>query len=246
MHEAGVPMLGPVIAYVLMLEIGASPNRKRTAACLVLLALLVPAILVVANSSLVPEAAEAMYQRLQARADYPLRRDAFDVLVRDVWTNLRIMSWMWQSRDYVVEFVTSFVVAVPVVVFLLASTIGMLLRRGHGRWLIAVAVLASLAPLFMHAVAWDSARFNTLAITTSYLVLLATVLYGRQTVAAAEPSPSRRTVIIGGLIVTMSLVASVPLFDGYRVKPFPYPDHLGYLRGALSGQEAFPARPAHR
>ena len=185
LHEAALPIFGAVIAYIFVLDICRSPSAARIVSCLLLFAMLTLISVVALNGTLPENLAQALYEKLQSRADYQLRRDGFDVLIRGLGIHFPIMAAMRHDKIYLIEFFSSLLVALPAVVFLLASSIRMLIQGKNRAILIVAACVASLSPSLLHAVAWDCARWNTLTITTSYLVLLATVL-------APGPPPLRQ------------------------------------------------------
>ena len=247
-HETAFVTFGPVLCFILALDVSraATPGRMRALAALAVWLIL--EVVLVGRSSLSPAAAHDLYATLQSRADFPLRRDAFDVLTRSFADNVAATLAMWRDASFVTAFVQSAVVALPSLVFILGVAVHALAasKRRRGWW--AAACAAGLSPLALHLVGWDCVRWNTLAITTSFVVLLAvtgSMGAGRREsdVRVMRGSPALAAVAVP--LVVMNLVTGVTLFDSREVQSFPFRDHVDYVRDAWAGRTPFPPRPAH-
>jgi len=247
-HETAFVTFGPVLCFILALDASraATPCRMRAMAALAVWLTL--EVVLVGRSSLSPAAAQDLYAALQARADFPLRRDAFDVLTRSFADNVAATFAMWRDESFVDAFLHSAVVALPSIAFILGVAVHALAAGKHDRRLWVGAFVAGLSPLALHLVGWDCVRWNTLAITTSFVTLLAvTRLAGaghrESDVRGTRGSPALAIVAVP--LVVMNLVTGVTLFDNREVQSFPFRDHVDYVRDAWSGRAAFPPRPAH-
>jgi hypothetical protein len=246
-HEAGFLIFGPFLAFALLLEI--PPGRPGVGGwCLLVLAVAVSAeALVLGSATLSQAATDGMYQSLQRYADYPLRRDAFDVLIRDVSANMAITASKWHEPFFVTAAVTSVPVVFPGIAFMLWLTHSALKFQGRGAALVVFAYVASLSPLALHLFGWDGVRWNTLAITTSFLVFLAVATATPRSSAQPTPPISRYPLLFPACVflVLFNLGTSVTLFDGFEVQSFPFRNHVAYLRDLWSGHASFPALPEH-
>ena len=247
-HETAFVTFGPVLCFILALDASraATPGRMRALAALAVWLIL--EVVLVGRSSLSPAAAHDLYATLQSRADFPLRRDAFDVLTRSFADNVAATIAMWRDASFVDAFLHSAAVALPSIVFILGVAVHALAAGRHRRGLWVAACAAGLSPLALHLVGWDCVRWNTLAITTSFVVLLAVTRlagagYRESDVRGTRGSPALAIVAVP--LVVMNLVTGVTLFDNREVQSFPFRDHVDYVRDAWSGRAAFPPRPAH-
>lgn len=247
-HETAFVTFGPVLFFILARDVSraATPGGRRAVAALA--AWLILEVLFVGRSSLSASAAQDMYAVLQARADFPLRRDAFDVLTRSFADNVAATFAMWHDVSFVAAFLQSAVVALPSIVFILGTALHVLAAGKRDRLLAVGACVAGLSPLALHLVGWDCVRWNTLAITTSFLVLLAVTrpvpTGSRQPEArGAWGSPALAGVAIS--LVVLNLATGVTLFDNREVQSFPFRDHVGYVRDVWTGRATFPPRPQH-
>jgi hypothetical protein len=81
----------------------------------------------------------------------------------------------------------------------------------------------------------DLPRWNTLATTTSFLVLaIVTQRCRAPAVATTAPKPIA-LLSLPGVLIMLNLTSAVPLFDDYLVQDFPYHDHLKDLHEILRG-----------
>jgi len=247
-HETAFVTFGPALLFMLVLDASraATPGGMRAVAALA--AWLTLEVVLVGRSSLSPAAAQDLYAALQARADFPLRRDAIDVLTRSFADNVAATLAMWRDASFVTAFVQSAVVALPSLVFILGVAVHALAasKRRRGWW--AAACAAGLSPLALHLVGWDCVRWNTLAITTSFVVLLAVTRLsgaGQRGSDARVMRGSPTLAAVAGALVVLNLVSGVTLFDNREVQSFPFRDHVGYVRDVWAGRAIFPPRPAH-
>jgi hypothetical protein len=244
-HETAFVTFGPVLCFILVLDASrvATPGRMRAVAALA--AWLTVEVVLVGRSGLTAAEAQDMYAALQARADFPLRRDAFDVLTRSFADNVAATFAWWRDEAFVAAFLQSAAVALPSLAVILGVAVHALAAGYRDRRLWAGACVVGLSPLALHLVGWDCVRWNTLAITTSFLVLLAvtrSIGAGRHE-SHMRGSPALAAVAV--VLVVLNLVTGVTLFDNREVQSFPFRDHVDYVRDAWAGRTPFPPRPAH-
>jgi hypothetical protein len=247
-HETAFVTFGPVLCFILALDASRAATPGRMRALAVLAVWLILEVVFVGRSSLSPAAAHDLYATLQSRADFPLRRDAFDVLTRSFADNVAATFAMWRDASFVDAFLHSAAVALPSIVFILGVAVHALAAGRHPRGMWAAACAAGLSPLALHLVGWDCVRWNTLAITTSFVALLAVTrsmgaVRRESDVRVMRGSPALAAVAVP--LVVMNLVTGVTLFDNREVQSFPFRDHVDYVRDAWAGRTPFPPRPAH-
>jgi hypothetical protein len=94
-------------------------------------------------------------------------------------------------------------------------------------WLRLAALAAVFAPLLMHLVAWDAARWNVLCTFAAFLVLL--VLSRHLPPGAITLSAAERNLAI--VLLALNMATGYGLFDGATVNPYPfYPALVQHLR----------------
>jgi len=108
--------------------------------------------------------------------------------------------------------------------------------------IVGLALLAPLSPLLLHVFAWDMHRWNTLVVTSAFLILY--VVYaarGRH----QEPELSRLLLPVLLFLICLNGMSEILLFDHYSVNQFPFVDQQQYWIDVLSGRAEFPAVPDH-
>jgi hypothetical protein len=197
-------------------------------------------VFVLGNHTLKRAEITKMYRNVQDQSEHPLRRDAFNVLERDSRINIIIMKKTWSQRNRFIKLGKSLLVTAPVFAFFIFYAVYILKRSRTGFFLIILTVAASLSPLLLNFIGSDMNRWNTLAILTAFLMLHQ--VYSRE--PRHQPAGVPKFVyIILFLLVVFNMVATIPLFDGYYVKQFPFLEHLEYISDLLHGQAIFPHVP---
>ncbi len=165
----------------------------------------------------------AMETELAARANFPLRTDVFDVMMRGFFDNVaKIAHTVRTDPGWDITLLLCAVVFAPTL-YLLVRGVRWASRAVAdesplGRRLPVLAVAAALSPLGMYAVAWDSGRWDALVCLDAFLVLLV--------LARALPGPMPRfsgrfrnaTVLAVGL----SIAAGEGLMDYRTVNTYPF------------------------
>lgn len=239
-HEALLIIFYPTICMSIFFAI--EKNKIKTQ--LPLLALLSIVVLVVGlllnNAILDKEKVALMQTELQDKVEFSLRSDTFDVLYKNSEENLEIMKKRWTELDRYLSMGLSLIVTAPAIVFFNYVSARLLNSAGIHRGIVVFSVLAGISPLVLHIVAWDLDRWNTLTVTTSFLMLSVIAEYANKSVTI------KNTQIVYPLVfclVYLNGTSTIPLFDGYAVKNFPFREHLSYLKDVALGVETFPATP---
>jgi len=238
-HESILIIFFPVIFMSLLFSLEAEGQIKKILTLMAFSAILVVLVFIIANHTLVGMEANEMNARLQSKIGYPLRQDTFYVLLRDSKDNFHIMKSLWFNKLQLLRLASSFLVTAPTFLFFIYFTVMMLKKTKVEFYLIVVSILASVSPLLMHFWGWDMHRWNTLSITTSFLMLhIVYSLNKKHTVAI-----SNYTYPILIILIFLNGISSISLFDGYYVKQFPFGEHLKYIFDLIDGKEMFPSVP---
>jgi hypothetical protein len=240
-HEAAFILFFPVIFMSLLFTLETEENTMHK---LILLGLFSATAIILAfyigNQTLTELETQQMYERVQTSVEHPLRQDAFSVLHRDTGDNLAIMQHQWSLPIRFIHLFLSLLVTAPLFAVFIYLTVLILKKTNTKVHLTALSILASLTPLMLHFFAWDMQRWNTLTITTSFLILY--VVYSSILKKQRLSTPSYLYFIFIFLLF-MNGVSSVSLFDGYYVKQFPFTEHLKYFFDFFYGKEVLPYIP---
>jgi len=244
-HESMVVMFFPTMLFTMICHVAihGAGLARRTRILLVAHVVLatitaLAATLIVGNlGSRSPELLRALQDSVARHADFPLRGDAFDAIRRSWRENLLVVIPRHFSnpdnRNYLI---TGLVASLPGLGFL--GTYGLRLARRLDttkgmRWVLCSAFLmATVAPLFLNFVGWDSARWNAMAFMASFFCLGSVRLYFH---SPSPPDEPRRMRVDEPWMLTFAAVAVMTglcssytgfLFDGNLVRWFPFKDGL--------------------
>lgn len=236
-HEVNLIIFFLVIFISLLLDIKPGNDLKKLVALGAFSAAMVGLVFYISNSTIAKKAAYQMYKDAQAEAGkISLRKDAFVVLVKSTNDNLKRQYQMWENRPMLNELEQSFLVTLPSIFTLIYLTLSILKKSGAKVLLIAFSILASISPFILHFLAWDMDRWNTLAITTSFLVL--SIVYNSDKSSSADLSDSVYPILI--FVLFLNATATIVLFDEYTVQQFPFREHQKYILDIISGRTTFP------
>ncbi len=236
-HEAILILLFPVIFVSLFLSIPEENRLQKLMLLTLFSAVILGLVFTISQFTLEKSEADQMYTTLQAINENPLRKDAFNVLHRDSAENFERTMERW-AGDLLKDLWKSILVTAPNVLLLVYMTIVIMKHASAPKFAIVLAVLASLSPLLLHLFGWDMHRWNTYAITTSFLMFFTAHKLSDQPIKIAAPI---YFLII--LLVIVNGISTIPLFDGYYVKQFPFIEHQNYILDLIKGVEVFPYVP---
>ncbi len=239
-HEATLILFFPVIFMSLLLAMEGKGRRHQLIALGLFAALALALTTFISGQGLDRPEAHKMFTGLQQTTHNGLRGDAFAVLHRDPQENARLMKLRWSKPGKPQELALSLLVTLPLILlFNYLSTSA--LRAAKARMgIILLAAAASLSPLLLHPIAWDMHRWNTLAVTTSFLMLYIACRYRPETSSTDQPN---RLLPLLVFILFVNGIASIPLFDGYHVRQFPFAGHIEYIQDVSNGKATFPHIP---
>ncbi|MDR3609696.1 MAG: hypothetical protein P4L27_03970 [Ignavibacteriaceae bacterium] len=238
-HEAIFIMFFPVIFMSLLLNMGTEEQNKKKLLLGTLSAGLIILVFIISNQTLVQSDAYNMYSQLQSKIMHPLRQDAFFVLVDNLKFNLFTMKTFWAQDQRFFQLSMSILVTAPAFLIFIYFTSSILKKAKADYYLIILAILGSISPLLMHFVGWDMSRWNTLTVTTSFLMLYIVSSTNKNQIF--EASVYRYSVLL--FIIFLNGISSITLFDGYYVKQFPFVEHQNYILDLFNGKESFPHEP---
>lgn len=242
-HDGQMAIFFSLILFRFLVDMGAPIQRERVVALAVMCICVLTVFIWVQTFQMSEASATALYESLQARADYPLKRTTFlHALTRSHGDQVNILLNVWSYPATLRFAVNCWIVTLPTIAYLLHGTLVNLAHQGRSRAVQGMAVIASLAPLSLHVVGWDFNRWTTLAITTSLLVFVVTTM-SFHTQVDTFPSISRRRVFAAIALIGINVGESIPLFGGYIVENFPYPRLVQNTIDIIAGKATFPPEP---
>lgn len=238
-HEAIFIIFYPVIFMILLLSIEAGGRKNQFLTLMAFSGILFIIVVIITSNKLEMFDAYQMYIGLQTKTGHTLRLDAFDVLIRNSKDNFDYVRKYWSYNSRTMELVHSLLVTAPDFLVLTYFTVLILKKAKVGYYIMFLSSLASLSPLLMHFLGLDMHRWNTLIITVSFLML-----YTVSTMYKISPiKPSNYIYPVLALVIFLNISSSLPLFDGYYVKQFPFLEHQEYIYNLINGSETFPDVP---
>jgi hypothetical protein len=223
----------------LLFSIESEGQIKKKLMLAVFSVLMILLVFIIANHTLVGSEANEMNSSLQNKTGQSLRQDAFSVLVRDSQDNFQIMQNLWFDKLKLSNLILSLMVTAPTFLFIIYFMVSILKKVKFNYYLIVLSILASISPMLMHLWGWDMNRWNTLSITTSFLMLyIVSSLNKKQPI---QTSNCVYPVLI--FIIFLNGISSIPLFDGYYVKQFPFDEHLKFIFDLMNGKATIPSIP---
>ena len=236
-HEGIWTLFFPILFLSLLFSIEESRKKRQFAGLGLLSVASLVSALWLANSHLTRAQAQAIYESIQAKADVPLREDAFHVLHRSVEDNLSLMQNVWSNVSTYVELLNSLVVIFPVLLICIGLSV-FILRQTKGHF-VPLVIPASLSPLVMNCVGWDLHRWSMMSTISGFLTLY--VVWARH---GCPPENSNRIVPLLAFGIFLVSVSNTVLSDGHRTKDFPFVQHQRYLYDVIFGHGHFPHVPS--
>jgi hypothetical protein len=264
-HESMILMFAPPMLFAMMCHIAtqarAAALSLRTRVALVAHAAGATLVAFAASSIVgsVGTRSPVLVHRLQASvqrgANFPLRGDAYEALYRPVRDNLlHLMPHHWSFPMNQLYLKMGFVAAGPTMLFLIYYGARLIARLDLGRAARAVMtaglVVATLAPLLLNFLGWDSARWNAIAIFDGFLCVSALRLFFAPAPAPASASASPAalridgplTLVLASFVILTGLTGTTYdyfLFDGYTVQWYPFEHRWDGLLELLRGHFNF-------
>ena len=167
-------------------------------------------------------------------------RTAFAVLERPASANVEYVQALRATAEYRAQMWASLGVTAPAMFLFIVFTIVVVRAAGGGGLVVLLSVAASLSSTLLHYIAADLHRWNTLTVTTSFLVLYLACRAARDRL---DLSTYDRLALVAAPLVLINTVTSIELFDGFTVKNPPFREHLEYLGALVKGETSFPQIP---
>ena len=186
----------------------------------------------------------ALEASVRTQARFPVRHDFFVVLNRSFADNLHLMvTSFYSDPDWWISQVASIFFFAPLVLLLWLAIRRILAVAGfgHTRLLRWSAAAASLAPLSLHLMGFDSVRWNCLVGLSTYLVLL--TLCRHLPGPAVPPTNGFRNACV--LAIALALSSSGSLIAGHLYS-YPFVNDQGFfygIRALFHGKDATPKAP---
>jgi hypothetical protein len=233
----------PLIAFRFLIDFAddATVQRTKLAALFLVFACVLTTLTTLANTHMSEASATAMLQSIQSEANYPLRLDQTKPLSTSFTDFLRMTADAYSYPSMLRFAFLSFIVTLPSTAYLMRQTWSLMAGNGCPMFLRTMAMAASVAPLSLIVIAADVNRFAAFSVLTSFIAYATIKLRGVSADAVAPPS--KMDLLLPAGLIAMNLSSSIPLFDGYVVRSFPYEELLHDLNDALIFREPFPPSP---
>jgi hypothetical protein len=255
-HESQILMFAPTLLFAMICHIvsqfGRGDLSRRTKFLLVASATLTfvgafatsTTIGIVGTKS--PEVINALQASVAKVANFSVRGDGFEALYRPVRDNIfKLMPWFWSAPENKTYLVLSMLSALPAMAFLLFYGIRMIGRLGLPKrvrlTLTAAFVAATLAPVSLNFMGWDTTRWNAISLMASFYCIATVKLYFSAKVPDLRvDSPTVLT--LAAVAIVLGLCSSNYdrfLFDGYSVQWFPFQGQVNSVIEVLKGHFTF-------
>jgi len=240
-HEAIFITFFPVIFMALLLSIESEGQTKKILLLGAFSAILLIFVVFLSNHTLDETQAHEMYTGLQAERAYPLREDAFNTLHRTSKDNFQVIESKWSTKKTTfLELANSLLVTAPSFIVFIYFT-NVILKEAKVKYYIRLlSILASLSPLLLHFWGWDLHRWNTLTVTTSFIIQYITNIKYKNQLAIT----SDYIYALLAVVLFLNIGSTIPLLDGYIVKQYPFIEHQNYIIDLILRKETFPYIPS--
>jgi hypothetical protein len=199
-----------------------------------------------------PDAISTLQASVGQVANFRLRSDAFATLSRPVSEAVfKLMPSFWRdpgNRAYLVLSMISAFPAIAFVIFYGMRLIGRLDLSKLTRVIVAACfIAATLAPVGLNLIGWDSARWNAISLVACFCCVAILRLYFSSNVCA-EPSlrvESPLTLTLAAVAIVLGLCSSNYtnfLFDGHRVQGYPFEEPVKSFIDLVKGHFTFMPR----
>ena len=241
-HEGFLLLLLPAVLFSFAADAMEQRIVLRSAgflAAVLGLCCLLTGVVLAARAPVNPERALLEKQAMRARVDFPVRDAFFAVLTRSAAANARLMVHEQGHGEYQLSNLAGVLSMLPVVVLqlvylrLVCVGSGHVWLRGTG-W--AVALAASLAPVLMNALGYDTQRWYAFVSVSAFLVLALLVRALPNAVFAVTPSLRNATILT--IAVSMAVSESMLTVHG---NDYPF---VRSVRSLLSSRNLHTLQPA--
>ena len=174
-----------------------------------------------------PTASERLFATMSRKADIPLDEGTFTYLLSKKAAVVQAS----EVRSALVANIDSIIIVLPALATFIAFTLCALGRAP--RYLVVAAMTASVSPIAMHLLGVDMHRWDTIALTTSFLSAYLSYDWLRRTegdaAAAWWGGGGLRYLPLLVAIIAVNASSMTFLFDGEHVKQFPFFEHRKHL-----------------
>jgi hypothetical protein len=250
-HESMIVMFAPSLLFAMACHVVVRgtglPRRSRV--LLVAHAVLATLVALAASSVIGTigngnaEQLRALQESIARHANFPLRGDGFDAVQRTLRQNLlEVLPKHWSNPVNHTYLLTSLLASLPGLAFLASYGVRLLRRLGISRrarvFLTILLPTATIAPLLLNFIGWDSARWNAIAFMACFFCLASIRLFfltpptSDTTQGKGHRIEDRPTLTWAAIAIVAGLCTSYfgYLFDGYVVQGFPF---VGQFTNAL-------------
>lgn len=233
-HESYVLLYLPVILLSFLLQYWDTNDARERRSVLLAGALLLIAVAITAklawNAPMTAGQAQAMIARVNSRVDFDQRLDFYKVMLLSTEGNRTGMDYWYAMRDWWYTQVECAFIYGPTILMMLWMARRVLkgTQAGKIRWAFPAVVVCGCAPVLIHWLAWDSARFNGILCTMVFLALIATVRFTKGEALA----PSNRQQC-AAMVVLLTSMASGGLLMSHADNQFPFFTRAVRLRRQL-------------
>jgi hypothetical protein len=239
-HEASAIIFFPVVFLSLLNEIPPKKNIKKYLSLIAFSITCIVVTFVVGGSTISENKILSSVEKAQHLTVTKLRPGAFGVQQHGGYTDR--LKKKQSSLKYKKSLLKSISKTGPTALIFSAITIIYLIQINASFFLISLATLAAFSPLLLHYFAWDMHRFNTLTITTSFLVLL---IFTSTNICLIKKIKKGHVFITACFIlgILFNLNMKIPLLNGSVVNEIPFIEHYCYLKDVFHGNASFPDIP---
>jgi hypothetical protein len=236
-HEASILWVGPLTMLAVVVTPAGSPppavtTRMRAMGLLAVVWVLSTAVVAVLGSRTSAAQVEALRADRTASFDIRPRQDAFSPLAGRLSRSIEEMRRRWSDPATQLDMAMSVATFGPATILLAlvairrARTFADPSTKEVG---VILTIFAIVAPLLLHAVAWDLHRWNALAALNAGVAAL--MMLGARTDAVPVGGIAKPVGLTAGLAVAIWSIAADPVFfDGYGAAHPPFVWHVTFLR----------------
>ena len=167
----------------------------------------------------------ALYQQLQEKVDFTLHPGVFTLHARRGIDNFRYVYQQLAIAGYQFSWLSAFIMSLPSLAFLLFSVFSNLIKEKKHSILSSIFIFtACISPLSLHLWGIDAYRWDTLAITTTFLVLYLLVRYKKENTIELSNAikKEKKEWIFTGFVIIVSFNLYTNFFSMQAIKHSPF------------------------